>query len=294
METQLVGNPVPLISRRNAIVLSASGVAAALAARSRITTLAQTDPATFVLVHGAWAGGWIWRDVITQLREAGHTVYATTATGLGDRVHLATPAIDLNVHIADVVKVLEFEDLRQVTLVGWGYGGMIITGVADRIPDRLAQLVYLDAFLPTDGESAWDVARNAGEARTADFPSGLDAGESGYFTVDPYRARIVQMVPDVGAQAWLFANLVPQSRRSHSQPIQLGLKDLTQNPASAAIPRAFIFCTEGKGNADLEHTARTFARVRADPGWTVIELTETHFAPVNQPTATANALLSLV
>jgi pimeloyl-ACP methyl ester carboxylesterase len=124
--------------------------------------------ATFVLVHGAWAGGWIWRKIVPLLRAAGHDVHATTATGLGDRVHLAGPAVDLDTHITDVVHVLEFEELTEVTLVGWSYGGMIITGVAERVPDRLAQLVYLDADVPADGETSYDTELYSEEARAAD------------------------------------------------------------------------------------------------------------------------------
>ena len=103
--------------------------------------------ATFVLVHGAWGGGWFWKKIIPLLRMAGHTVHATTATGMGDRVHLAGPAVDLDTHITDVANVLEFEDLTDVTLVGFSYGGMIITGVAERVPERLAGLVYFDALV---------------------------------------------------------------------------------------------------------------------------------------------------
>src|SRR5262245_27394666 len=103
---------------------------------------------TFVLVHGAWAGGWLWRKVATLLRAAGPEVFTPTLTRLGARVHLARPEIDLSGHLQDVLGVLEFEDLRQVVLVGNSYGGMVITGVADRAPDRLAHVVYLDAYAP--------------------------------------------------------------------------------------------------------------------------------------------------
>lgn len=106
---------------------------------------------TFVLVHGAWLGGWAWKHVTPRLRMAGHEVFAPTLTGLGERVHLAHPGVGLETHIQDVVNVLVFEDLQQVTLVGHSYGGIVITSVADRTPERLAQLVYLDAFVPEDG-----------------------------------------------------------------------------------------------------------------------------------------------
>src|SRR4051812_50115626 len=105
----------------------------------------------FVLVHGAWGGGWVWKKVIQLLRAAGHDVHATTATGLGDRVHLAGPAVDLDTHITDVVNVLAFEDLTEVTLVGWSYGGGVLTGGAERGPGRPGQLVLLRGRVPGPG-----------------------------------------------------------------------------------------------------------------------------------------------
>ncbi|HVI35180.1 MAG TPA: alpha/beta fold hydrolase, partial [Gaiellales bacterium] len=119
-------------------------------------------------MHGAWGGGWAWKKVIPLLRAAGHDVHAPTATGLGDRVHLAGPAVDLDTHITDCANVLAFEDLTEVTLVGWSYGGMIITGVAGRVPERLAQLVYLDALVPADGENGYDAERSSEEVRAGD------------------------------------------------------------------------------------------------------------------------------
>ena len=103
---------------------------------------------TFVLIHGAWHGGWCWKKVSPILREAGHETYSPTLTGLGERSHLLSRDIDLNCHIQDVVNVLEYKGLKDVVLVGHSYAGMVITGVADRCPERLAQLVYLDAFAP--------------------------------------------------------------------------------------------------------------------------------------------------
>jgi pimeloyl-ACP methyl ester carboxylesterase len=249
---------------------------------------AQSAPATFVLVHGAWAGSWIWQRLIPQLRVAGYAVYASTATGLGDRSHLATPAIDLALHITDVVKLLEFEDLHDVTLVGWSYGGMIISGVAEQVPERLAQLIYLDADRPANGESGWDAELYSPDARAADVASGVQAGVPGFITIDPYRDWIRSLVPNPADQAWLFAKFTPQALPTYSQPLTLG------NPAAAALPRAFIFCTQGKSTPDVDHTVRSRQQVHADPQWRYRELAETHFAAVNNPAATAAALLSLV
>ena len=111
---------------------------------------------TFVLVHGAWHGGWCWRFVAPALRKLGHDVYTLSLTGLGDRRHLARPEINLDLHVQDVVALLEMEDLHQIVLVGHSYGGMVITGVADKCAERIRQLVYLDAFVPENGKCALD------------------------------------------------------------------------------------------------------------------------------------------
>ena len=109
--------------------------------------------ATFLVVHGAWAGGWFWKKMRPLLRKQGHELVTPTCTGIGERSHLAQPDVGLETHITDILNVLEFEDLTDVILVGHSYGGMVATGVADRAPDRISQVVYLDAFVPQDGES---------------------------------------------------------------------------------------------------------------------------------------------
>jgi len=107
----------------------------------------------FVLVQGTWIGGWYWRPIAQALRKAGHEVYTPTLTGLGERIHLMNPGINLDTHIADVANVFEFEELSDVVLVGHSYGGMVITGVADRSPDKIRSMVYLDAFVPQNGNA---------------------------------------------------------------------------------------------------------------------------------------------
>jgi pimeloyl-ACP methyl ester carboxylesterase len=104
--------------------------------------------ATFLICHGAWSAGWAWKKVRPLLRAAGHEVFTPTYTGLGERAHHASPAVDLEMHIKDVLAVIEFEDLRDCILVGHSYGGMVATGVADRVPERVRHLIYLDAFVP--------------------------------------------------------------------------------------------------------------------------------------------------
>lgn len=113
--------------------------------------------AVFVVAHGAWSAAWAWKKMRPLLRAAGHELWTPTYTGLGERAHLASPAIDLDTHIADVIGVLEMEDLHDVVLIAHSYGGMVATGVADRARERIAQLVYLDAFVPQGGQSLFDL-----------------------------------------------------------------------------------------------------------------------------------------
>ena len=114
--------------------------------------------ATFVLVHGGGHGGWCYRDVAAILRSSGHAVHTPTMTGVGERSHLVGPHVDLDLHIRDITNVLHYEDLTDVVLVGHSYGGMVITGTADRAAERIAALVYLDAANPVNGQSLVDVA----------------------------------------------------------------------------------------------------------------------------------------
>ncbi|HZC97751.1 MAG TPA: alpha/beta fold hydrolase, partial [Bradyrhizobium sp.] len=115
-----------------------------------------TAEKTFVLVHGAWIGGWVWRDVLNRLRSLGHIATAPTLTGLGERRHVGNDSADLEAHVEDVVAHIEMENLRDITLVGWSYGGMVVTGVLARILERVKELVYLDAFVPEDGKALAD------------------------------------------------------------------------------------------------------------------------------------------
>src|SRR5512145_1133775 len=121
--------------------------------------------ATFLICHGAWSAGWAWKKVRPLLRAAGHEVFTPSYTGLGERAHQASRAINLETHVADVLGVIDCEDLRDIVLVGHSYGGMVATGVADRVRDRIARLVYLDAFVPGHGQSLFDMLPRQERAR---------------------------------------------------------------------------------------------------------------------------------
>lgn len=189
----------------------------------------------YVLVHGGGHGGWCYQSVARILRSQGHEVYTPTLTGLGEREHLLTPAVDLDMHITDVVKILQFEDLRDVILVGHSYGGMVITGIADRAADRVGHLVYLDAATPENGQSLVDVAGPIITAARADgrvvdgmelvlFP-GKDP--MGFFGVtDPQQIE------------WMRTRLTPHPWKCFEQKLVL-----TNDAAMRAIPQTHIVCT---------------------------------------------------
>ena len=143
-------------------------------------TNSKRNPATFVLVHGAWSGGWCYGKVAALLRARGHAVFTPTLTGQGERSHLLAAGVNLTTHITDVLNVFHYEDLRDVVLAGHSYGGMVVTGVADRIADRVAALVYLDAFLPEDGQSLFDINIPANTQRFV-----ANAGNCGGIAVPP-------------------------------------------------------------------------------------------------------------
>src|SRR4051812_28090072 len=119
--------------------------------------MSSSSAKTFLVCHGAWSAGWAWRKMHPLMRSAGHRLVTPTYTGLGERVHLANPSLDLESHIEDILNVITYEDLRDIVLVGHSYGGMVATGVADRARDRVAQLIYIDAFVPGDGQSLFDL-----------------------------------------------------------------------------------------------------------------------------------------
>lgn len=222
--------------------------------------------ATVVLVHGTTAGGWVWKRIAPQLRAAGHVVYTPTLTGLGERVHLLQPKTDLETHITDVVNVMEFEDLTDVVLVGHSYAGMVITGVADRAPERVARLIYLDAAVPEDGEAMVDLVGPEIRQRMES-----QVREQGDWWMIP-----VQRGPND-----IVTKNTPHPYRSWLQPIRLG------NPARASIPCLYVRCTADKQDGAFFQLAmeKSWQRVVA-AGWPVYEVDTVHqITPDPQPKA---------
>ena len=220
--------------------------------------------ADFVLVHGAWQGAWCWQRILAALRAKGHRVFAVTLTGVGDRGHHMSPSIRLATHIDDVAAVIETEELTQVVLVGHSYGGLLITAVADRYPQRIAHLVYLDAIVPRSGES-WSSfhdestrqARRAGITRDGAMPP-LPASAFGLTGEDA---------------AWV-------DRRQRPHPGGVYEDALHFDEARvASLPRTFVDCT----TPALPTVNKSRVRVRSEPGWRVIEIATGHEAMISAP-----------
>jgi pimeloyl-ACP methyl ester carboxylesterase len=243
--------------------------------------------ATFVLVHGACHGGWCWRKLIPLLRGAGHEVYTPTLTGLGERAHLGNPEVGLATHVQDIVKMLEYEDLTDVVLVGHSYAGMVITGVAHAVPGRLAHLVYLDAFVPEDGQSMLDLGPP--ERREA-MPRRVREEGDGWLLPSlvpvPWEqfVRDVYLVTDEAEVAWLTARLGPQPFKTFTDPVS------ATNPAAAALPRTYIRCRDYPNPA-----FDRFAAQAATPGsgWRHHLLPTSHDAMVTMPRELATLLLAI-
>jgi pimeloyl-ACP methyl ester carboxylesterase len=220
---------------------------------------------TFVLVHGATAGGWEWKSTGRFLTADGHTVYRVTLTGLGERMHLNGPDIDLETHINDVVNVILFEDLHDVVLTGHSYGGMVITGVMDRVPERIRHVVFLDAAVPDDGMSLWDIFGGSGPRDPSRFADGF------------------MQVP------WVKPGTPPphnvkQSIKCFNQPVSYN------NPAALGLPVTYVaFVPKDKSADERARTDRSWQRAAAR-GWTIRTFPGGHVAQQEDPRGVATLL----
>jgi len=210
---------------------------------------------TYVIVHGAWGGSWAFKKVDSLLTVRGALVYRPSLTGQGERVHLATPDINLTTHVNDVVNTILFEDLRDVVLVGHSYGGMVITGVADRVPDRIGRMVYLDAFLPNDGESAFTAQGSPAASE------GIQKMEKNGFLVPPW----VQpgQAPPID---------VPHPLKTLTEPLSL------KNSAARNLPATYILTVDPGKTPDQDGFAR-FAQRAKERGFKLVQMDETDHNP---------------
>lgn len=258
------------MQRRTFITGMASGVALAGAAGSPAQS---TDAGkTFVLVHGAWHGGWCWVRVADRLRAAGHRVFTPTLSGLGERAHLPLGSITLDTHGLDVANVITCEELDRVVLVGHSYGGVVISKALERIGPRVSQLVYLDAVVLKDGESWSSHHTPQLRAQRAQWMAQFNGGwpvpkAAGFGVLDPRD------------QAWVDRRLTPQPGAPYTGTVRL-------TDRWRALPKTFIDCTQPALAA-----INPFRRmVRQDPTWRVLEIATGHDAMVSAPAELATML----
>jgi len=169
--------------------------------------------ATFVLVHGAWHGSWCWKRVRTALQRHGHDVYTPTLTGVGERSHLLDPKVNLETHIQDVLNLVHWEELDDLVLCGHSYAGCVVSGVADRIPGRIAHLVYLDAFVPETGKCLHDCLPE--EQRVMQLELCVQVGDG--WKVPPIPAAVFNV--NAVDRAWVDTQCTPQSLATFQQPV---------------------------------------------------------------------------
>ena len=235
--------------------------------------------ATYVLVHGGGHGGWCYQRVARILQAAGHVVYAPTLSGLAERAHLLSPAIDLDTHITDVVELLFYEDLHDVILVGHSYGGMVITGIADRAADRVGRLVYLDAANPVNGQSLVDVA---GPVIEAVRPMGEVVDGVELVLLPAPGAAAFYGVTDPDDLAWMDARLTGHPWSCFEQKLEL-----TDEDALWAIPQFHIVCTSTLATRDPELMDRARDEGRL---W---DIDTGHDLMITEPQAVADALIEI-
>jgi pimeloyl-ACP methyl ester carboxylesterase len=255
----------PDFSRRR--WLSTAPLAIAATASGCATGQSSVSPkSTFVLVHGAWHGSWCYSRVAALLQGRGHTVHSISLTGLGERSHLLTNTIRLQTHIDDVVNLVRWHDLERIVLVGHSYGGMVITGAAEAIEPKIKAIVYLDAFVPTSGQSLLSMASPESRQRTLDL-----AAKSGGHYVDPVPAKVFMV--NVADQAWVDAKCTPQPLLTFQDPV----------PVAVAYDRVKVkhYVRAARyPSKTFDDLAATLAR-RQD--WTVTRLAAGHDLMIDSP-----------
>lgn len=240
--------------------------------------------ANIVLVHGAWHGGWCYRDTAKALRKMGHDVYAPTHTGVGERAHASRENITLETHIRDVCGCIESEELKDVILCGHSYGGMVITGVADRMPERIKALVYLDAFVPESGESLIGLLPTAlGAEVSAQFIGAFhgSALENNSGLMNPIPAEMFNISEK--NRAWVDRRCVAQALATFEMPLLLSGK-------GASVKKRMYILADGWDPSPFRHFAKKFEGAQ---GWQVVKMACGHDVMVDMPEELAKALASL-
>jgi len=263
------------MTTRRTVLAAGAGLGAAAVASGVPSAEAQTTQKTFVLVHGAWHGGWCWRRVADILERKGHKVFTPTLTGLGERSHLMSRDINLDTHIADVVNVFKWEDLKDAVLVGHSYGGWVISGAAEQVLPRLASIVFLDAFMPDNATRGLD--------NTSEFSRKgiLAAMEKGEVSRPSPTAEMFQV--NAKDRAWVDSKVTPQPVGVALQPIKLtGARDKVAKKTyirAASYPQATF--------------DKYLGICKADKTWRTYEIPCGHDVMVDMPERLAEVLVEV-
>lgn len=259
----------PRVTRR-LLLAGTAAAASALAAPA----LAQTEQRSFVLVHGAWHGGWCWRRVADRLERKGHKVYAPSLTGLGDRSHLIGTRPTVTTHIDDIANIIRFEDLQRVILVGHSYGGIVISGVAEKVQPQLASMVFLDAFVPTNGQTIMSLSRqglrDAVNAAIKRGDLGIPPASAAYFNVNEKD------------RAYVDRKCTPQPIGTYGDPVKLA-------GAREKVAKKTYIRARGFNSAGFDAIA---ARLRSDRAWNVQDMPCGHDAMIDMPDRLSELLLA--
>ena len=256
--------------------LLSGAAAAAFAANLGSRSASAAERKTYILVHGAWHGGWCWRDIRAPLQAAGHRVFAPSLTGLGDRVHLRSPEVNLSTHVTDIVNLMEFEELQNVILVGHSYAGHVVSWVADKVKDRLNHIVYLDAVLPADGKPF--LAPGVGEER-------MKTAKDGYLMAQA-NMEFLGIPEGPPLSAWVESKLVEHPLPTLMETVRY------DNGGPAGVPKTYVRCLQSAGMAG--GAADPVADMTAeDPEWTYLTLDTGHDLMVTAPEETTEILLNI-
>jgi pimeloyl-ACP methyl ester carboxylesterase len=255
------------------VAAAAAGVAAMSSAAS--VTQAQGAAKTFVLVHGAWHGGWCWRRVADLLAKRGHKVFAPTLTGLGERSHLISGSVNLDTHITDIVNVIKWENLTDICLVAHSYAGWPVSGAIEQVPDRIASVVYLDAFMPEDGQRGLDLASEFSRKGTL---AAIEKGE-----VSRPAPKVETFSVNDKDRAWVDSKLTAQPVGVALQPIKL--TGAREKIAKKTYIRAPTYPQPAFGQA--------LAAKKIDPSWRIYEVPSGHDVMVDMPERLVEILLEV-
>lgn len=246
----------------------------------------------YVLVGGAWLGGWCWQTVAWRLRDSGHAAYAVTLTGLGERAHLASPEVDLDTHITDVVNLVKFEDLNDVVLLGHSYAGIVVTGIADRIRERISQLVYLDSGPTPDGSSFLDMqppeVKQHIERQVAESGDGWRLPLPSWEELENVYGASLEGLDEPQRQL-MRARAVAQPFGTYTQPLRLESTTLSGALTKVLITNSFPLAQVRK----LIAGGHPWFRDLAAPEWRLMELRTGHWPMFSRPEDLAKLLLDL-